>query len=244
MRFASFGRSVRALVVGSTGSIGSALVDQLAVSDDVDHVFACARDPGPALNSKITTRQIDVLDEASIIAAIDGIDRLDLVIVATGRLHGPNGLQPEKTWRALDAARLIEYFAINAIGPALVAKHTLPLLPIEGRAVFAALSARIGSISDNQSGGWYGYRASKAALNQFIKTLSIELRHRRRDAICIGLHPGTVDSALSRPFQGGVSAANLFKPTFAAERLLAVVEAARPSDSGALLAWDGSRVEP
>ena len=244
MRLTSFGRPVRALVVGSTGSIGGALVDQLAESGDVESVVACAREPGAATHVKITPRRMDILDEASIVASLAGVDRLDLVIIATGRLHRPGGLQPEKTWRSLDAERMAESFAINAIGPALVAKHTLPLFPKEGRAVFAALSARIGSISDNRSGGWYGYRASKAALNQIIKTLSIELRHRRRDAICLGLHPGTVDSALSRPFQTGVSDAHLSNPIFAAERLLAVVEAAQPNDSGALLAWDGSRVEP
>ena len=244
IRFSSFSAPIRAMVVGSAGAIGSALVEHLAGSDDVERVIACQRDLTPTHHRKITPCRIDMLDESSIVAALSGIDRIDLVIVATGRLHSAGGLQPEKTWRALDAESLVESFAMNAIGPALIAKHTLPLLPIQGRAVFAALSARVGSISENQRGGWYGYRASKAALNQIIKTLSIELRQRRRDAICIGLHPGTVDSALSRPYLGGVAAANLFAPSFAAERLLAVVDAVEPRDSGALLAWDGSRVEP
>lgn len=136
----------------------------------------------------------------------------------------------------------MEGFAINAIGPALVAKHVLPLLPREGKAVFAALSARVGSISDNRLGGWYGYRASKAALNQLIRTLSIELARQRKDAICVGLHPGTVDSPLSRPFQSSVE--RLFTPMFAAERLLTVIEGLDVTQSGQLLAWDGSTIAP
>ena len=127
----------------------------------------------------------------------------------------------------------MEGFAINAVGPALIAKHLLPLLPREGKAVFAALSARVGSISDNRLGGWYGYRASKAALNQLIRTLSIELARQRKDAIRVGLHPGTVDSALSRPFQSSVG--RLFTPMFAAERLLTVIDGLDVTQSGQLL---------
>ena len=135
-------------------------------------------------------------------------------------------------------------FAVNAIGPALVAKHVLPLLPRQGKSVFAALSARVGSISDNRLGGWYGYRASKAALNQLIRTLAIELARQRKDAVCVALHPGTVDSALSRPFQGGVSENKLFAPAFAAERLLSVIDEIDASASGQLLAWDGQVIPP
>ena len=147
-------------------------------------------------------------------------------------MHAPGGMQPEKSWRSLDKATLMESFAINAVGPALAAKHVLPLLAREGKAVFAALSARVGSISDNRVGGWYGYRASKAALNQLIRTLSIERSRQRKDAICVGLHPGTVDSELSRPFQSGVGTAQLFTPVFAASRLLAIIEGLNATQSG------------
>jgi NAD(P)-dependent dehydrogenase (short-subunit alcohol dehydrogenase family) len=240
----SFGRPVVALVVGAQGAIGSALVETLANNPGVQSVLALARSPVPHVNPKVTPRPLDILDEDSIRVALAGIARIDLAIVATGRLHVPGGPQPEKSWRALDKTALLESFAINAIGPALVAKHVLSLLPREGKSVFAALSARVGSISDNRLGGWYGYRASKAALNQLIRCVSIELAHHRKDAICVGLHPGTVDSGLSRPFQTGVADGTLFTPAFAAERLLAVIDTLDKDSTGQLIAWDGSTVMP
>ena len=244
MALSSFGRPVRALVVGASGTIGGALVDLLVTDAGVESILACSRTPRPHASLKVQLRPMDILDEASIAAALAGVERVDLAIVATGRLHAPGGLQPEKSWRSLEMAALTQSFAINAVGPALVAKHVLPLLPREGKSVFAALSARVGSISDNRLGGWYGYRGSKAALNQLIRTLSIELARQRRDALCIGLHPGTVDSALSRPFQSGVGANQLFPAAFAAERLLAVIDGLDVAQNGQLLAWDGSTIAP
>ena len=135
-------------------------------------------------------------------------------------------------------------FAVNAIGPALVAKHVLPLFPRDRRAVFAALSARVGSISDNRLGGWYSYRASKAALNQLIRTLSIELAARRPLAVCVGLHPGTVATPLSRPFQANVAADRLFTPDEAAHRLLAVIRRLNVADTGKILDHAGLEVPP
>lgn len=240
----SFGRPVRALVVGANGAIGGAFVDLLAGDPAVVSVLACSRAPEPHASPKVLPKPVDILDEASIAAALSGVAGVDLAIVATGRLHVPGAMQPEKSWRSLDKATLLESFAINAIGPALVAKHVLPLLPREGKAVFAALSARVGSISDNRLGGWYGYRASKAALNQLIRTLSIELARQRKDAICVGLHPGTVDSGLSRPFQSGVAANGLFTPEYAAQRLLAVIDGLDTAHTGELVAWDASVVAP
>lgn len=178
---------------------------------------------------------------ASAAAGLVGASPVGLAIVATGVLHGP-GLVPEKSWRALDAEALALVFAVNAIGPALLAKHLLPLLPRTGRAVFAALSARVGSIGDNRLGGWYGYRASKAGLNQLLRTLAIELARSRPDAICLGLHPGTVATGLSEPFRSGVAPDRLFTPEDAATRLLAVMADARPADSGCVLDWAGSPV--
>ena len=188
---------------------------------------------------------LDLLDEDSIAQAAGtarALGQVHLVIVASGVLHDARGLFPEKHWGALNAQNLAYLFAVNAIGPALVAKHFLPLVPRNERSVFAALSARVGSIEDNRTGGWYGYRASKAALNMLIRTLSIELERRAPQALCIGLHPGTVDTALSHPFQAGVSPDRLFSPDKAAEHLLRVIEGAAVEDNGRLLAWDGQRV--
>ena len=169
---------------------------------------------------------------------------LDLVIVASGILHDREGLHPEKTWRALDGAALEQVYRINTVGPALVAKHFLPLLARHRKSVFAALSARVGSISDNQLGGWHAYRASKAALNMLLRTFAIELARRNPRAICVGLHPGTVDTRLSAPFQANVPEGKLFTADLAAERLLAVIDRLEPSDSGSVFAWDGQQIPP
>jgi len=240
----SFGRPVRALVVGASGAIGGALVDALAADPAVAHILACSRTIRSFESAKVDYRLVDVLEEESIQAALHGIDQSDLAIVATGLLHEPGVMTPEKSWRALDKKTLLRSFAVNTIGPALVAKHVLPLLPRQGKSVFAALSARVGSISDNRLGGWYGYRASKAALNQVIRTLAIELARQRQDAICVGLHPGTVDSGLSGPFQSSVDGDKLFPPSYAAERLLAVIDGLDASATGQLMAWDGQTIAP
>jgi NAD(P)-dependent dehydrogenase (short-subunit alcohol dehydrogenase family) len=163
------------------------------------------------------------------------------VIVATGLLHaGERG--PEKAMRELDPAWLAETYAINAIGPALVAKHFLPIMPRTGRAVFAALSARVGSISDNKLGGWHGYRASKAALNMLMRGIAIEEKRRNDRTIVVTLHPGTVDTALSRPFQGNVQAGRLFTPDRAALQLLDTIEELKAPDSGKLFDFEGKEV--
>lgn len=197
-----------------------------------------------APQGRVQRHQLDLTDEASIEAGARRIGGpVHLLIVATGALHG-SGLAPEKTYRALDAAALLDMFRINTIGPALVAKHMLPLLPNPGRGVFAALSARVGSIADNRAGGWHGYRASKAALNMIIRNLAIETARRNSGTICVGLHPGTVDTDLSRPFQRGVLEGKLFTPEYSASRLLAVIDGLEPGDSGNVLAWDGATIAP
>lgn len=241
---ASFDRPVRALVVGASGAIGGALVDALAADPAVARVDAWSRTACGHASAKVVPRPVDILDEASIRLALDDAHPIDLAIVATGLLHQLPDMAPEKSWRALDKDRLMHSFAVNAVGPALLAKHVLPLLPRQGKSVFAALSARVGSISDNHLGGWYGYRTAKAALNQLIRTLAIELARQRKAAICVGLHPGTVDSPLSRPFQSGVAEGKLFPPAVAAERLLAVIDGLDPSSSGQLVAWDGQTIAP
>lgn len=224
-----------ALVIGASGGIGAALVE--ALQDEDVAVTALAR-------SFAGDRHIDIEDEASIAAAAARLPHApDLVIVATGLLQaGAN--TPEKTYRNLDAATLARTIAVNAIGPALVAKHILPLMPKTGRTVFAALSARVGSIGDNRMGGWYGYRAAKAALNQLIRTLAIEEKRRNDRSIVVALHPGTVDTALSRPFQGNVRPGALFTPARAAVQLLDVVDALKAPDSGKVFDWEGKEVTP
>jgi NAD(P)-dependent dehydrogenase (short-subunit alcohol dehydrogenase family) len=224
-----------AVVIGASGGIGAAL--EAALIDEGIAVQGFAR-------SETGDRHIDLEDEASIAAAAGRITGSPtLVVVATGLLHdGERG--PEKAMRDLDPAWMARNFAINAIGPALVAKHVLPLMPKSGRMVFAVLSARVGSISDNKLGGWYGYRASKAAVNQLVRTLAIEDKRRNSSGIVVALHPGTVDTGLSRPFQGNVSPGRLFKPDRAAVQLLDVIDGLRAPDSGKLFAWDGVEVAP
>lgn len=232
-----------AVVVGATGGIGRALTRALVAEGRYAPVHAFSRSGRETCPGSLPAR-VDVTDEPTIAAAVASLvggPPVGLAIVATGILHGP-GLAPEKSWRALDAGALTHVFAVNAIGPALLAKHLLPLMPRTGRAVFAALSARVGSIGDNRLGGWYGYRASKAALNQMLRTLAIELARNRPDAICIGLHPGTVATGLSEPFRSGVAPDRLFTPDDAAARLLNVLARAVPAESGSVLDWAGRPV--
>lgn len=227
----------RAVVIGANGGIGSALAKGLETQGAA--VVRLAR-------SEAGDRHIDLTDEGSIAAAADSVGAggsCDLVIVATGMLHAP-GIQPEKTWRQLAPDALAQQFAVNAIGPALVAKHFLPLLSEDRRAGFAALSARVGSIADNRLGGWYGYRASKAALNMLVRSLSIELARSRPQAFCVALHPGTVDTRLSAPFQRNVPAGQLFDPTTSATALLDVLDRCDARTTGRILAWDGTEIAP
>ena len=228
-----------AVVIGASGGIGgaleAALIDEAAF--DAVHGFARSR-TGPL--------HIDITDEASIAAAAAIVARgpaPSLIIVATGLLHADD-LGPEKSLNDLDPAWLARNFAVNAIGPAIVAKHFLPLMPRTGKSVFAALSARVGSISDNKLGGWYGYRASKAALNMLVKTLAIEDKRRNDRGIVVALHPGTVDTALSRPFQSNVQPGRLFDAERAALQLLDVIEELRPPDSGKLFDFEGIEIVP
>ena len=227
-----------AAVIGAGGGIGAAILRQLNRSPQFDKVFAFSRRGGDS------TGRLDITDEDSIKAAVEGIDvPLDLVIVATGVLY-TDRFMPEKSLRHLDADAMLEVLAVNTVGPTLVAKHLLPKMRRDGRTVFAALSARVGSIGDNRLGGWLSYRSSKAALNMALKTIAIEHGRNRPDAVVVGLHPGTVDTDLSSPFQRGVPKDKLFTPDYAAGQLLAVIDDLTPSDTGKVFAWDGSGIEP
>lgn len=234
----------RAMVFGSSGGIGAALVKALLADPRAAQVHAASRSGGEA-SAKCVPHAFALEDEASIAACFERAGEggpLDLVIVATGLLHAEDGLRPEKTWRAIDAAALERAFGINTIGPALIARHALDHLATGHKAVFAALSARVGSIEDNRLGGWHAYRASKAALNMLVKTCAIELARRKPLAVCATLHPGTVDTALSKPFQSNVAAPSLFTPETSAAHLLGVIDRLGPANSGGLYAWDGSRI--
>lgn len=233
-----------AVVVGATGGLGAALLAELERDPRYGRLLGLSRNPASPTGGRFVPGYIDVTDEASIEAAAAQAKTLGtvrLVIVASGMLHD-NAAQPERTWAELRPEALMKLFSVNAIGPALVARHFLPLLPRTGRSVFASISARVGSIEDNRLGGWHSYRASKAALNMLLKTFSIELKRRAPSAICVGLHPGTVDTALSKPFQGSVAPGKLFSPNQSAAHLLRVIDQLTPADSGGVFAWDGSRI--
>jgi NAD(P)-dependent dehydrogenase (short-subunit alcohol dehydrogenase family) len=223
-----------AVVIGSSGGIGSALLGHLSAQPRFNAVLGLGRRSSPPL---------DLTDEASIAGAARHVAGLGgdvrLIIDASGILHG-DGLSPEKSWRDLDATQMARAFAVNAIGPALLMKHFLPLLPRQGRSVFATLSARVGSIGDNRLGGWYSYRASKAALNQFVRTAAIELGRRQPAALCVALHPGTVATSLSTPFvKAGL---DVQTPAHAAGRLLDVIDRLPPGSSGGFFDHRGDPV--
>lgn len=232
----------RAAVFGASGGVGGAIVDLLLADPRCATVYAGAR-RAPLAAPKRVPFAFDLRDEASIRAASAFMrdDSIDLVVVATGVLHdGP--LQPEKSLRALDPNALAHSYAINAVGPALIVKHVTPLLTRGAKSVVAVLSARVGSIGDNRLGGWHAYRASKAALNQLIRTCAIEVATKNKQAVCVTLHPGTVATALSQPFQKSVAPDKLFTPHESATRLLAVVDALTPAQTGQFFAWDGQSI--
>lgn len=227
-----------AVIVGASGGIGAALETALIEEGAFDVVHGFAR-------SRRGAQHLDLLQEDSIAAAAAHVAQgppVTMVMVATGLLHlSPRG--PEKALRELDPDWMAECYAVNGIGPALVAKHFLPIMPQSQRTVFAALSARVGSISDNSLGGWHAYRASKAALNMLMRNVAIEEKRRNDRAIVVTLHPGTVDTALSKPFQGNVPAGRLLDPERAALQLLDVIDELKVSDSGKLLDYEGKEIQ-
>ena len=242
----SFGEDLNVVIFGGTGGIGQALMHSLSKNPRTESIFAISRSPNDYFTQKVTTLQADIGNEDDIIRVAKSIQstvgELHIVLIATGILHAGDEIKPEKSWRALDPNSLATVFSINAFGPAIIAKHFLPLLAQHRKSVFAALSARVGSIEDNRLGGWYAYRASKAALNMLIKTFSIELTRLNPFALCVGLHPGTVDTLLSKPYQGSVSNSGLFSAERSANYLLNVVNDLGPEHSGRVFAWNGELI--
>jgi NAD(P)-dependent dehydrogenase (short-subunit alcohol dehydrogenase family) len=224
----TFPDGFRALIIGASGGIGAAFMDALTENPRCGQVLGLHRHSDPA---------IDFDDEASVAAAAAILARqpkFHLIINATGVLHAPNAM-PEKKLSDLNYAQLMDTFRINTFGPALVLRHFTPLLDPEHSAM-ALISAKVGSIEDNRLGGWYSYRASKAALNMLIKTAAIEVKRSKPQAVLVSLHPGTVNSKLSQPFRG----AEIGRPAeAAAQDMLRVIDQLKPADTGGFYTYDG-----
>lgn len=235
------------IILGASGAIGSALIRTLLATRGTGRLLALSRKPTESADPRVTNIAMDIDDEESLrtaAAACQLEGGIDLIINTIGILHEGEPIRPEKGLRELDPETMARLFRINTIGPALVLKHFSPLLARDRRAIMASLSARVGSISDNKTGGWYSYRASKAALNQLIRTASIELAARRPQVICVGLHPGTVRSAMSEPFLQRYTKNEIFEPDTAAAALLSVLAELTPAQTGRIFAWDGQEIQP
>ncbi|WP_339845459.1 SDR family NAD(P)-dependent oxidoreductase [uncultured Halopseudomonas sp.] len=237
------------LIAGASRGIGHALVEALLQRDDFDCVFAVARSwEGCSLpsDSRLYLLSADLTDDserdAMAATVSEHCNQLDLVINTVGFLHEPGGQQPEKSLRQLNMTALQRSFSINAAVPVLLAQALMPLLRGHRHCVFASLSARVGSIGDNRLGGWYAYRASKAAQNMLMRTFAVEWTRLNRESICLLLHPGTTDTDLSAPFQANVPEGKLFTTQFVAERLLAVIGERSAADTGNFYAWDGEPI--
>ena len=233
-------------IIGSSGALGGAFIRRLSATYPDAAIHAFSRNPPQQTISNVVYHAINYQDEAAIERAASlasAAKPIDRVIVANGILHDGE-LMPEKSLGDLSAEKFHRLFEVNTILPALVAKYFLPKLNRNSPSIFAALSARVGSISDNRLGGWYAYRASKAALNMIIKNAAIEVGRRNKQAIVVSLHPGTVDSNLSKPFQGNVADGMLFTPEFSVRKLLQVLESLTPEQSGKCFAWDGKEIAP
>jgi NAD(P)-dependent dehydrogenase (short-subunit alcohol dehydrogenase family) len=235
------------LIVGASQGIGLALVRHCLAQGDT--VYATHYNPQAELlnlkHPQLRCFPMDITNEAAIADVIAKVQMetsaLHRVVNCAGMLH--NGtMQPEKSLRQLNSEQMTRYFQINSIGAALLAKQVLPLLKHGERAVFATVSAKVGSIGDNELGGWYGYRASKAALNMLIRTAAIEYKRSSPRTILALLHPGTTDTPLSAPFQRNVPPEKLFSPDRTAGLLLSVMDGLQEADSGGFFSWDGSRL--
>ena len=232
-------------VIGSSGAIGSAFVNHYINDLSVNSIFSFSRSSIGIDNNKVKHFSIDIENESSIQNAAKSVEEInfDEVIIASGLLH-TNEFGPEKSIKDLKADNILKVLNVNTVGPAILGKYFLPLLNKDNKSVMAFLSARVGSISENKLGGWYAYRASKSALNQVIKTFSIELKRTNPKAIIIGLQPGTVDSELSAPFKRSVSNNKLFSAEYSVSQLIGVIERADESSSGNLISWDGEIISP
>lgn len=225
-----------AIVIGATGGIGKAFTTHLKASGHFAEILQYARTTTPALDFTKPETIATCADHAEQQAQQSGRD-IRMIIDATGYLHD-DAFQPEKSLRQIDPDYMAKQFQINAIGPALLMKHFCPLLPRSGKSVFATLSAKVGSIGDNRMGGWYGYRAAKAALNQLVKCAAIEIGRSKREAVCVALHPGTVDTGLSGPF--AKAGLRVQSPLEATANMLSVLDQLSAENSGGFYSYDGT----
>ena len=233
-------------VFGASGSIGSAFVELLSKRPKVGKIYAISRKGTPFASPKVEGLSCGYFEEEEIEATARKIfseDLPDTVIFARGILHDED-TKPEKSLRELSPEKFQRLFAVNTIAPALAMKHFLPRMDRKSRSIFAAVSARVGSISDNFMGGWYSYRASKAALNMLVKNAAIERGRSQKNLIVVGLHPGTVDSNLSKPFQKGVPEGKLFSPEYSASKMLAVLDSLSPESTGGFFDYEGLEIRP
>lgn len=229
-------------IIGASGAIGMAFVKYYAKESSDNHITAFTRQATAFSSAQVSNQIIDFSLEESIKQAASAAV-WDRVIVTTGILQDDLVQHPEKSFKQLTEKNMLHIFQVNTIVPAMVAKYFSPQLN-KKNSLLAILSARVGSIGDNRKGGWYSYRASKAALNMVIKNLAIEMRWVNKNAIVIGLHPGTVDSKLSQPFQASVPTEKLFSPAQSVSYMADVIDGVSAEHSGLCLDWRGDTIEP
>lgn len=232
-------------IYGASGAIGNALLKEFSLSNPSSVINAFTSSPQNSQFDNVRYHKIDYFDEQSIQESADiakASGDIDLAIVATGILHN-NDIMPEKSLSQLSFEKFDLLYKSNAVVPAIIAKHVAKNLSKNNISVFACLSARVGSISDNHLGGWYSYRASKAALNMIIKNTAIEIARANKNACIVGLHPGTVDSNLSKPFQSNVTGNKLFTPEYSSKKLSKVINELNPDKTGKCFAWDGQEID-
>ncbi len=234
-------------IFGSSGGIGGAILKQLLTDTTIKEFHCFNRSlPDNHDDPRIINHQLDPLDETAL-GELENVlpDDLhfSLIFIALGILHDEQGLFPEKKLADLNTDNFAKAMQINSLAPALIIKHLQKFIKRDQASVLAALSARVGSISDNHLGGWHSYRAAKAALNMLLKNIAIEFSRTKKQAIVIGLHPGTVATKLSQPFSSNVKADKLFTPEFSAQKLLEVITKVTVQHSGKIFAWDGKIID-
>lgn len=254
MSFITNIQNANVMIIGASQGIGLGFIKKLIQDEKISKIYATYRNYNTAEDllslaekypDKLTCLIMDITDESQIITSVEHIstevNKLHLVINCVGILHDDN-IQPEKSLKHINSENLLRYFQINSIGAVLLAKHLLPLFRHKEPSIFATISAKVGSIGDNQLGGWYGYRASKAALNMLMKNVAIEYKRTCPQTLVVTLHPGTTDTRLSRPFQRNVPPEKLFSVERTVSQLLTVIEQLQEGDSGEFFSWDGSKL--
>jgi len=235
------------IVIGGSGGIGRAFVDELLTRFPASTVHATfhrtdlsGSEPSDN-NHRLHWHPLDLRDSAQVESFANGFDRIDWVVNCAGFLHGKT-VGPEKNIRSVESEFLIDSFKINTVPTLLLAKHFSTALKTSPAPLLATVSARVGSIEDNRLGGWYSYRISKAALNMALKTLSIEWKHSHPKGCVAALHPGTNDTPLSKPFQANVAPENLFDPAYTASSFVTLLASFTPEHSGKFWAWNGENL--